>query len=76
MPRKRSPIMTAAKAVMLVLSLVFSCAMPVHTPNISAATILNRLNLISFSVNCSQTLNHDDGKTMPRAGTDPAAPPP
>ncbi len=29
MPRKRSPIMTAAKAVMLVLSLVFSCAMPV-----------------------------------------------
>ncbi|WP_173385476.1 hypothetical protein [Ruminococcus flavefaciens] len=29
MPRKRSPLMTAAKAVMLVLSLVFSCAMPV-----------------------------------------------
>ena len=31
LPRKRSPLLTAAKAVMLVLSLWFSCAMPALT---------------------------------------------
>ncbi|WP_297958555.1 hypothetical protein [uncultured Ruminococcus sp.] len=39
LPRKRSPLLTAAKAVMLVLSLWFSCAMPALT---GAGLISNR----------------------------------
>lgn len=49
LPRKRSPLLTASKAVMLVLSLWFSCAMPALT---GAGLISNRA---SYGVEMEKT---------------------